>query len=192
LALPSGVYTFQADVSTATPANQIVTISRSLEWIATSGGNWAQGSNWSGGVAPTAVDDATVDLTGSYGITVSGADTVNSLLVTDPGATISISANGALAVTGTLNLNAGSLNLMGTLSGGTIVSNGGTIVLTGGTLSGVTYDGTMNLSSTSSYVYVTNGLTLAGINGTGTGTINLTGQSAYIYAEAARRLMTRP
>src|SRR6202034_2566723 len=74
LALPSGVYTFQADVSTATPANPIVTISRSLEWIATSGGNWAQGSNWSGGVAPTAVDDATVDLTGSYGITVSGAD----------------------------------------------------------------------------------------------------------------------
>ena len=97
-----------------------------------------------------------------------------------------------LTVTGILTLDAGSLNLSGTLSGGTIVSGGGTIVWSGGTLSGVTYDGTMNLSTTSSYVYITNGLTLAGINGTGTGTINLTGQSADIYAEVGRPSTTRP
>ena len=149
-ALPSGIYTFQASVSAATPASQIVTVARSLEWVATSGGDWAQGSNWSTGVAPTAVDSATIDRTGSYSVTISGADTVGSLLVTDPGATVSINANANLAVTGTLTLSAGSLNLSGTLSGGTIVSSGGTIVWSGGTLSGVTYDGTLNLSPNSS------------------------------------------
>src|SRR5271167_4195382 len=46
----------------------------------------------------------------------------------------------------------------------------------------------MSLSTTSAYVYVTNGLTLAGTNGTGTGTINLTGQSADIYAEGGQTL----
>ena len=151
LALPSGIYTFQAGVSdqngnAATPASQIVTVTRSLEWVATSGGDWAQGSNWSGGVAPTAVDNATVDLTGSYSVTVSSADKVYSLAVTDPGATISINANANLAVAGILTLSAGSLNLSGALSGGTIVSGGGTIVWSGGTLSGVTYGGTMDLS----------------------------------------------
>ncbi len=187
-ALPSGIYTFQASVSAATPASQIVTVARSLEWVATSGGDWAQGSNWSTGVAPTAVDSATIDRTGSYSVTISGADTVGSLLVTDPGATVSINANANLAVTGTLTLSAGSLNLSGTLSGGTIVSSGGTIVWSGGTLSGVSYDGTLNLSSTSSYVYITNGLTLAGASGTGLGTINLTGQSTQIYAEGGQTI----
>ena len=139
-------------------------------------------------MAPTAVDSATIDRTGSYSVTISGADTVGSLLVTDPGATVSINANANLAVTGTLTLSAGSLNLSGTLSGGTIVSSGGTIVWSGGTLSGVSYDGTLNLSSTSSYVYITNGLTLAGASGTGLGTINLTGQSTYIYAEGGQTI----
>ena len=75
------------------------------------------------------------------------------------------------------------LTTSGTIENGTIVDQGSGIAFSGGTLSGVTYDGTMSLSTTSSYVYLTNGLTLAGITGTGTGTINLTGQSAYIYAE---------
>ncbi len=191
LALPSGVYTFQASVSdqfgtVASPANQIVTVTRSLEWVATSGGDWAQGSNWSGAVAPTAVDNATIDRTGSYSITVSSADNVSSLLVTDPGTAISINANASLAVAGVLTLNAGLLKLSGTISGGTIVSGGGTIVWNSGILSGVTYDGTMDLSPNSSSVYITNGLTVTGVSGTGAGSINLTGTSDNIYFEGTQ------
>ena len=180
LALQSGVYTIQASVSdangnTALPASESVTVTRSIEWTATSAGDWSLGSNWNTGTAPTAFDTATVDIAGSYAITVSTADKASSLTVTDAGATISINSNASLTLGGILTLSAGSVKLTGTLSGGTIVSNGGTIVWNGGTLSGVTYDGTMDMSASGSTVYVTNGLTLAGVNGTGSGTINLTG-----------------
>ena len=95
------------------------------------------GSNWNSGTAPTGfLDTATVDIAGSYGITVSTADKANSLTVTDAGATISINSNASLTFGGILTLSAGSVKLTGTLSGGTIVSNGGTIVWNGGTLSG--------------------------------------------------------
>ena len=98
----------------------------------------------------------------------------------DTGATLNVGTGTAL---GTLTL-----TTSGTIQNGTIVDQGSGIAFSGGTLSGVTYDGTMNLSTTSSYVYVTNGLTLAGVNGTGTGTINLTGQSADIYAAGGQTL----
>ena len=88
----------------------------------------------------------------------------------DTGATLKVGTGTAL---GTLTLASS-----GTIQNGTIVDQGSGIAFAGGTLSGVSYDGTLNLSSTSSYVYITNGLTLAGVNGTGLGTINLTGQSA--------------
>jgi hypothetical protein len=77
---------------------------------------------------------------------------------------------------------------IGTIENGTIVDAGSGIAFAGGTLSGVTYDGTMNLSTANAYVYLTNGLTLGGANGTGSGTINLTGQSADIYAEGGESL----
>ena len=57
------------------------------------------------------------------------------------------------------------------------------MVFSGGTLSGVTYDGTLNLSANSSYVYIATSLTATGVNGTGAGTVNLTGTSDDIYFE---------
>ena len=53
---------------------------------------------------------------------------------------------------------------------------------------GVSYDGTMDMSGSGSAVYVTNGLTLAGVNGTGSGTINLTGQAVASYAQGSETL----
>ena len=108
---------------------------------------------------------------------------------------------GIVNVTGTLNdagatLNVGTGTALGTLTlvssgtieNGTIADPGSGLAFTGGTLSGVTYDGTMNLSATSSYVYVTNGLTMFGVGGTGAGTINLTGESSSLYAEGTETL----
>ena len=71
----------------------------------------------------------------------------------------------------------------GTISGGTIVDQGSGLTFSGGTLSGVTYDGTLNLSANSSSVYVATSLTATGVNGTGAGTVNLTGTSDDIYFE---------
>src|SRR5207344_2413862 len=94
----------------------------------------------------------------------------------------------------TLTVGAGSaltkltLTSSGTIKNGTVVDTGSGLVATGGTLSGVTYDGTLNLSPNSSSVYVTNGLTMAGVNGTGFGTINLTGVSSDLYAEGSETL----
>ena len=77
----------------------------------------------------------------------------------DAGATLNVGTGTALA---TLTLVSG-----GTIENGTIADAGSGLAFSNGTLSGVTYDGTMNLSSTSSSVIVANGLTMAGVGGTG-------------------------
>ena len=60
----------------------------------------------------------------------------------DTGATLNVGTGTAL---GTLTL-----TTSGTIENGTIVDQGSGIAFSGGTLSGVTYDGTMSLSTTSS------------------------------------------
>ena len=96
------------------------------------------------------------------------------------GATLNVGTSTAL---GTLTLVSG-----GTIENGTIADPGSGLACTDGTLSGVTYDGTMNLSSSSSSVIVANGLTMFGVGGTGSGTINLTGQSSILDAEGTETL----
>ena len=63
----------------------------------------------------------------------------------------------------------------GSIVGGTIVDQGSGVEFQSGTLSGVTYDGTLNLSPNSSSVYIANSLTANNLAGAGPGTINLTG-----------------
>ena len=74
-----------------------------------------------------------------------------------------------------------------TLSGGTI--SGGTVrglefTNAGGTLSGVTFDGPLNLTSTTENfvsVALASGTTVVGSSGAGPGTINVTGGDDYLY-----------
>ena len=143
-------------------------------------------SSWSNS-GTIAVTGGTLDLQGN-GLTLAQLGTVTQsagvinlqTTLNDTGATLKVGTGTTL---GTLTLASS-----GTIQNGTIVDQGSGIAFSGGTLSGVSYDGTLNLSSTSSYVYITNGLTLAGVNGTGLGTINLTGQSAQIYAEGGQTI----
>ena len=124
-----------------------------------------------------AVTGGTLDLQGG-GVTLAQLGTVTNTggvvnlqtTLNNAGTTLNVGQGTAL---GTLTLATN-----GTIQNGTIVDHGSGIAFAGGTLSGVTYDGTMDMSATGSSVYVTNGLTLAGVNGTGTGTINLTGRAA--------------
>ena len=69
----------------------------------------------------------------------------------------------------------------GTIVGGTIVDQGSGVEFQSGTLSGVTYDGTLNLSPNNSTVYITTSLTANNLAGTGPGTINLTGERQHLF-----------
>ncbi len=95
------------------------------------------------------------------------------------GGILTIGSGGELNLNGTLSQTGGTLTLdsLGTISGGTIDSTGGTLEFGGGTLSGVTFDGPLNLTSTSvvQAVHFANGTTVVGSSGSGPGTINATG-----------------
>ena len=95
--------------------------------------------------------------------------------LTNSGSTLTVGLGSAL---GTVVLPSG-----GTIVGGTIVDQGSGVEFQSGTLSGVTYDGTMDLSPNNSTVYIANGLTANNQAGAAPGTINLTGVSDSIYFE---------
>src|SRR6202044_644016 len=101
-------------------------------------------------------------------------------------------SGGAIDIAGTLNNAGATLNIgtgtalgtltlesNGTIENGTIADAGSGLTFSSGTLSGVTYQGPLNLSSSS--LYVSNGLTLRGLGGSGPGTLNLTGTYSYLY-----------
>ena len=127
------------------------------------------------------ITNSTVNLYGSYttaqlALFDNKADTITiDGTLTNTGETLTVGAGSAL----------GTVILPGneTIVGGTIVDQGSGVSFQGGTLSGVTYDGTLNLSPNYSTVYIANGLTANNLAGTGPGTINLTGYSDTIYFE---------
>jgi hypothetical protein len=98
----------------------------------------------------------------------------------DTGATLNVGTGTAL---GTVTLASG-----GTIKNGTIADAGSGLALSGGTLDGVTYQGTLDLSTAFSYYYVKDGLTMTGAGGSGNGTINLTGSDDTLYAVGTETL----
>ncbi|WP_294540035.1 hypothetical protein, partial [uncultured Rhodoblastus sp.] len=61
----------------------------------------------------------------------------------------------------------------GAISGGVIKDYGSGFQASGGTLSGVTYEGALDLTPSSSSVTIVGGLTATGANGSGPGVINV-------------------
>ncbi|MGO9915353.1 MAG: hypothetical protein ACLQIB_11655, partial [Isosphaeraceae bacterium] len=150
-----------------------------VSWINPNGGDWDTAANWSSDAVPGASDDVTISIAVSNPITHSSSqsDFVDSITSSDPivlsGGSLSIANASTFSNTVTLS--------GGTLAGGPIsMTNGATMVGTynngsGGTLSGVTFDGTLDLSTNdSANVTVTSGLTL-------NGTINLGNASGSTY-----------
>ena len=166
------------------PGTEVLASPQQIDWQGTSGGNWTN-TDWSGGAVPNSDDAANINASGTYVVVISSADVAYSLAVNDAGATVAINNGGTLTLSGPLTVAAGTLQLNsgGTISGGTLSSTGGNFEWAGGTLSGVTYDGTLNLSPNNFDVYIANGLTANNLAGTGPGTINLTGYSDTIYFE---------
>ena len=127
------------------------------------------------------ITNSAVNLYGSYttaqlAVFASQGDTITiDGTLTNTGSTLTVGLGSAL---GTVVLPSG-----GTIVGGTIVDQGSGVLFQSGTLSGVTYDGTLDLSAYNSTVYIATGLTANNLAGTAPGTINLTGEYDYIYFE---------
>ena len=156
-------------------------------------GNWEVAANWSPtGGPPKATDTATISATGAaYTVTINSADVAQSLTENSSSATVDDA--GSLTLSATFTLSAGTFILGpgGTLSGGTTKLAGGTFACDGGTLSGVTYDGTLDLSGASASVYLASGTVVNNAAGTGAGTINDTGETALFISTTRRRSTTR-
>ena len=88
---------------------------------------------------------------------------------------------GELNLNGTLSQTGGTLTLEGKISGGTIDSTAGTLNFLNGTLSGVTFDGPLNLTSEQQAVHLANGTTVVGSSGSGPGVINATGSFTQLF-----------
>jgi T5SS/PEP-CTERM-associated repeat protein len=142
-------------------------------WGNAAGGSWETGTNWNPSGVPGDADDALINGTGTYGVTVSAIETPNSVTVSDPGATLTIAAAGELFGS-TLTMNAGTLVVAGTLLGATVVNNGGVFGGGGGTLDGVTWQGPLAGPNTSyQSIGIADGLTLLNAAGTGPGTLDI-------------------
>ncbi len=135
-----------------------------IRWAVERNGNWDNGywstghfagTTWVPGPAPGPLDSAIVDVAAT--VTVSSAVTVG----------------GITMAAGDLELTAG-----GTISDATLLATGGTFGWHGGTLDHVTYRGTLEVgaptfSPSSLGVYIENGLTVTGPDGSGPGLIDI-------------------
>src|SRR5216684_4391348 len=145
-----------------------------IQWITNSGtSDWSVSSNWSPASVPGAADGATIGVGGTVTVTVNTAESVGSLTLADAIATVALT--NSLTLGSTLDITAGKFDVK---TGGTITGSG--LLPQGGTLSGVTNDGTLDLSSAASRLTVTNGITLFGDTGTGPGSVLLTGGNSYL------------
>jgi hypothetical protein len=105
-------------------------------------------------------------------------------------------SGGTVYIHGTLDNTAGTLNGTtglgqavlhgGTVEGGTVTPAGLLLSTSGGTLSGVTYDGALDLSGSNVWVQIANGTVVNNAAGTGAGTINDTGEYSALYFDNAQ------
>jgi hypothetical protein len=115
------------------------------------------------------------------------------------GGVLTVTSKGKLDLNGTLSQTGGTLTLGpgGTISGGTIDSTGGRLVFDGGfhglhagTLSGVTFEGPLNLTARGASVRFANGTTVVGASGSGPGTINDTGSQSHLFFNYSNKTQT--
>src|SRR5581483_7973533 len=123
-------------------------------WLHATSGNFATSSNWSPGT-PGSGDDAVINLVGGYTVSLTTAQSVNSLLFDAPGAALAESSAGALLMGGALTVDSGTVTLNGANTIGSGVSlNGGELAVGNGsalgggalTIDGGTLVGTANVS----------------------------------------------
>jgi hypothetical protein len=149
-----------------------------ITWTNPAGGDWSVRADWSSSPnLPGPGDEVAITLPGTYTVTQSGTVTVAGLVLADPSGTLD--TNGDLNA-GTLTLDAGVLDLNGTLANTTVLDNGGTVQFEDtATLSGVTWRGTLDFAGTSGldfrFLDIVGGLTVTGADGISPGVIDFSG-----------------
>jgi len=155
-----------------------------IQWASGVSGHWETAADWSGGTVPGAGDDVIIDAPGTYGVTIKTREAADSLTINDAKATVF--CKNPLTIGGTLTVAAGKFDVDGNspvsggIIGGTLRATGGEFLWNGGFLSGVTYEGTLDLSAPSALI-ISDGLKVTGADGTGPGVINLTGAGSTLY-----------
>jgi uncharacterized repeat protein (TIGR01451 family) len=117
-------------------------------------GNWSTAGNWSCGHVPTSAD--TVEIVGSYSITVDGTYNASTLSVGPNAAwcfatTLSFNSGSQVTVTGTTTLGRGCIISSATLNmsnGGTLITSGLALNTSGATLNWTPGTGTVQLTGT--------------------------------------------
>jgi uncharacterized repeat protein (TIGR01451 family) len=131
-AATTGMISVVAGGGTATSSGTFTVLS-DAHWINSSGGNWSTGANWSTGTPPTAANNAIIDASGTYTVTLDVTPAFNTLTIgggatgtqtlagtssrdltfTNPG---TITASGVLALTSGKLLGSGTLTVNGTVN----------------------------------------------------------------------------
>jgi hypothetical protein len=99
-----------------------------IAWNRDTSGAWTDAINWtSNGAAPQSGDDVAITQSGTYVVTLDAAQTIHSLVIDAPDATLVLDAD--LTVVGDFILDAGTIEFNGgRLSAGDIKMNGGEVV----------------------------------------------------------------
>ncbi|MCP4391849.1 MAG: hypothetical protein GY802_26380, partial [Gammaproteobacteria bacterium] len=118
---PVGVETVTPTYN-ATDLSIQLTIVGGISWIGGSSTNWADGLNWSGGIAPLISDDVSI---GAFSVTIAGAANASTLTLA-AGGTLDLTTGGVLTIASNASIN-GTLNL----DGDAILQGAGTITVNG-------------------------------------------------------------
>jgi hypothetical protein len=165
----NGSFVFIGTETFATTASSVIEIG------ANSSVRIQANSAWSNLGSITLASGASLTLGGSLttiglgSITNSGGTVYLAGTLNNAGNTLNGSAFGALTLSG------------GFINGGTVTSAGVSFTQPGAELSGVTFDGPLNLTGSGAYVQLASGTTVVGSSGSGPGTINDTGSGSYLY-----------
>jgi hypothetical protein len=133
------LYAWATDYLSATsePFDVISTGPREVAWINATGGNWSEPTNWDIGEVPAAADIVTIDLDGTYTVTLDGTRTVGSLALGGLTGSQTLFFSGfSMTINGALSVGAnGVLDIAtGILAGTGSLTNSGSVVMGAGTI----------------------------------------------------------
>lgn len=150
-------------------------------------GDWTTPSDWGISGPPGSADSAVINAPGSYTVTINNNEneTITALALNASGADLSILGTGTLNLLGTLNATLGTVDLTGTIIGGTVDAMGAATFIfdsnattqLNATLDDVTWQGPMTLSSGGN-LDVLGGLTVETAVGGLPGAVDMTAGSA--------------
>ncbi len=136
------------------------------QWLGLTG-SFGDANLWTPIGVPDATATASLAGTIAYVVSQTGIQTVGGLILSNGQATLSV---GGILTTASIDLQAGTLNLVGALRNASITARGGALLASGGTLDSIGWRGALEIIGSLS---ARNGLALAAEDGSLTGQLNI-------------------